>query len=154
LNKTEDSFSKKEESIETEKKSRREELEKRFFGVIFSDSLLAIDKDKINDLKDKLEQDIGEDIFKNILEKYEPFKENLSLLAEIWYGDKEQQLIKDLTEIIFNLEEEIFKDMASVLLVKINQKEHDKDKQKIDEDIINYQKIVEKIEDIKSRRLK
>jgi len=154
LNKTEDSFSKKEESIETEKKSRREELEKRFFGVIFSDSLLAIDKDKINDLKDKLEQDIGEDIFKNILEKYEPFKENLSLLAEIWYGDKEQQLIKELTEIIFNLEEEIFKDMASVLLVKINQKEHDKDKQKIDEDIINYQKIVEKIEDIKSRRLK
>ena len=92
--------------------------------------------------------------FKNILEKYEPFKENLSLLAEIWYGDKEQQLIKELTEIIFNLEEEIFKDMASVLLVKINQKEHDKDKQKIDEDIINYQKIVEKIEDIKSRRLK
>ncbi|HNU95337.1 MAG TPA: DNA primase [Candidatus Paceibacterota bacterium] len=154
LNKTEDSFSKKEESIETEKKSRREELEKRFFGVIFSDSLLAIDKDKINDLKDKLEKDIGEDIFKSMLEKYEPFKENLSLLAEIWHGDKEQQLIKDLTEIIFNLEEEIFKDMASVLLVKINQKEHDKDKQKIDEDIINYQKIVEKIEDIKSRRLK
>lgn len=133
---------------ESNKISRREELEKRLFGIIFSDSLT----NNIKERTKKFEEEIGSKVFKDISQKYEPYKDNLSLEVEMWYGDKTGQLDKDLDEIIFNLEEEIFKDMASSLLLKINQKE--KNKEEIEGYIINYQKIVEKIENIKSRRQK
>ncbi len=147
-----DVFDTKNSTLETNKISRREELEKRFFGILFSENLIKDIEEKIGESIKKFEEEIGVEFFKEIKQKYEPYKENLSLEAEIWYGDKIGQLDKDLDEIIFNLEEEIFKDIASNLLLEINQKE--KNKQGLEGDIISYQKIVEKIENIKNHRQK
>ncbi len=147
-------FIKKDESKKKRRSSRQEELEKRYIGIIFSEILNKEKKDKISSLRSKIEKDLGSKIMKAIYDKYEPYNEQLSLEAELWYGDKMDSLIKDLTEITDSLEEEIFKKIADDLLVKINQKEKTKDKKEIEKDIINYQKIVDKIEKIKNKRLK
>ena len=89
-----------------------------------------------------------------MLELYEPFSETLALEAEMWYSDKTNALIGDMEEIIINLEEEILKEKATLLLSEINEKERIKSKEDLNSDILNYQKIVEKIENIKSRRSK
>ncbi|MFA6515220.1 MAG: DNA primase [Candidatus Paceibacterota bacterium] len=135
-------------------KSRRTDLEKKLFGIIFwikeNDShFIEIEKSRLS-----FEEDIGKDRYEKILGEYEPFSDNLAFQAEIWYGDKINSLTLDLKEIILNLEEEIFKEEASVLLLKINEKEKNNNKEDLKNDLINYQKLVEKIENIKKIRSK
>lgn len=133
-------------------KTRKSELEKKFFGIIFwkKDSQFT----EIEKLKSTFEKEIGESEYKKILTEYEPFSDNLAFQAEMWYGDKTNTLTSDLKEIILNLEEEIFKEEANILLLKINEKEQSKNKDDLNNDLINYQKIVEKIENIKKIRSK
>ena len=133
-------------------KTRKSELEKKFFGIIFwkkDPQFIEIEK-----LKSTFEKEIGESEYKKILTEYEPFSDNLAFQAEMWYGDKTNTLTSDLKEIILNLEEEIFKEEANILLLKINEKEQSKNKDDLNNDLINYQKIVEKIENIKKIRSK
>jgi len=89
-----------------------------------------------------------------MLDLYEPFSETLAFEAEMWYSDKIDALIKDAKEIILNLEEEVFREEAASLMARINQKEQNKEKENFESDLKNYQKIVEKIENIKNRRSK
>ena len=89
-----------------------------------------------------------------MLDSYDSFSDTLAFEAEMWYGDKINILIKDLEEVILNLEEEIFKEEASRQRLIINDKEQSKNKENINKDIIKLQQIVEKIESIKNRRLK
>lgn len=55
---------------------------------------------------------------------------------------------------MLNLEEGILKDEAYLLLLKIKENENNKNKEFIKDDLINYQKLVEKIEKIKKNRAK
>ena len=134
--------------------SRRDNLEKRFFGIIFWKGGNEENYKKIEEFKDSFEKEIEIEEFKKLLELYEPFSETLALEAEMWYSDKTNALIGDMEEIIINLEEEILKEKATLLLSEINEKERIKSKEDLNSDILNYQKIVEKIENIKSRRSK
>jgi hypothetical protein len=58
-----------------------------------------------------------------------------------------------MKEIILNLKEEILHEEKYFLLNKINEKEKSQNKDDIEKDIINYQKVVEKIEQIKNNRI-
>lgn len=146
-------FTEEEKENKFLKISRREKLEKKYIGVVFSELLNKDKKEEIEFLKNKIEKDLGSKVMKTIYDKYDPYKEQLCLEAELWYGDRKNSLIKDFTEIVYNLEEEIYKEITDSLLLRINQKEKTKDKNEIEKDIINYQKIVEKIEKIKNKRL-
>lgn len=140
------------EDGQKDSKTRKGELGKKLFSIIF---WTQKDEDKFSDvfkLKSLFEEDIGKDEYKKLLDLYEPFAETLILEAEMWYQDKEEELINDVKEIVLNLEEEILKEQASSLLIKISEKERNKEKEDIKADLINYQKIVEKIEDIKKNR--
>jgi len=134
--------------------SRRNVLEKKLFGIISWQKGKGEHKDKISQLVSLFESDIGTDDFQKMLILYEPFSDTLAFEAEMWYGDKINILLEDTKEIILNLEEEIFKDKAMFLLTKINEEEHSNDKENIKKDLMDYQKIVEKIAEIKSRRAK
>jgi DNA primase len=134
--------------------SRRDSLEKKLFGIIFWKGQDEDQSSKINDLRISFEKDVGAEKFKEILSLYEPFSESLAFEAEMWYGDKIEVLVLDMKEVILNLEEEIFREEASSLLLKINDKEQNNKKEDINADLIAYQKIVEKIEDIKVCRSK
>jgi DNA primase len=134
--------------------SRKDNLEKKMFGIIFWKGENEEQKKKIEELADVFKGDIEEDNYKKMLILYEPFSDTLAFEAEMWYGDKGNTLLSDLEEIILNLKEEIFKEQASSLLIKINEKEKSNNKDDIKNDLMNYQKIVEKIENIKSRRSK
>jgi len=132
--------------------SRRNDLEKRFFGIIFWKGEDEEESKEIENLRTLFEEDIGSANYQKMTIIYEPFSDTLAFEAETWYGDKIDLLIKDMKEIILNLEEEILREEANSLLVKINEQEQKKEKENIKNDLINYQKIVEKIENIKNRR--
>ncbi|MFA6251423.1 MAG: DNA primase [Candidatus Paceibacterota bacterium] len=132
--------------------SRRNNLEKKLFGIIFWKGANEEQVKAINNLKKLFEEDIGNQNFQKILDIYEPFSETLALEAETWYDSKTDLLEKDMKEIVLNLEEEILREEANSLLIKINEQEQNKNKDGIKDDLINYQKIVEKIENIKGRR--
>ena len=134
--------------------SRRDGLEKRLFGIIFWHGENEDQENIISNLTTSFKEDIGLDDFNKMLTLYEPYSENLSFEAEMWYSDKIDALLKDTKEIILNLEEEIFREKAASLWRKIKEKEQNNNKENIESDIKSYQKIVEKIEDIKSRRSK
>jgi len=134
--------------------TRRDALEKKLFSIILWKGENEEQLSAINKLRELFEEDVGVENFKKMLNLYEPYADNLSFEAETWYGGKTGLLVKDMEEIILNLEEEIFRDEASSLLININEKEKNNTKENLELDLINYQKIVEKIEDIKSRRSK
>lgn len=133
--------------------SRRDSLEKRLFGIVFwggeNDEEKGIIGNAIESFKDSLS-----DKYEKMIAIYEPFSEKLVFEAETWYSGKTDVLIKDLEELILNLEEEILNQEASLLLIKINEKEKAKDRDGTNEDLKAYQKVVEKIGEIKNRRLK
>jgi len=134
--------------------SRRDSLGKKLFSIIFWNGENEEDKKTIDKFKSLFEESIGTDEFQKMLTLYEPFSENLVFEAEKWYSGKTDVLPKDMEEIILNLEEEILNDQAYSLLMKIKDKERNNERDKIKDDLISYQKIVEKIENLKSRRLK
>ena len=134
--------------------SRRDNLEKRLFGIIFWKRGDEEQSKAIDDLITLFKEDIGVEDFQKMLDLYEPFSETLAFEAEMWYSDKIDVLIKDAKEIILNLEEEVFREEAASLMARINQKEQNKEKENFESDLKNYQKIVEKIENIKNRRSK
>ena len=130
----------------------RDSLEKRLFGIIFWQERedLGIDINKIfNSLKER----IGEDEFSKIYEIHKPFKEILASEAEMWYGSRIKDLVRDTEEIMLNLEEEILNKRLIVLLDKINQKGKGNEDFDPGPILIDYQKTVERIEDIKKHRL-
>ena len=134
--------------------TRRDGLEKKLFGLIFwkgeNDEQARI----IKELATSFEKDIGIAEYKKMLDLYEPFYDDLAFEVEMWYSDKNNVLIEDMKEIILNLEEEILNEKAYALFIKIKEKEKNNNKDGIKSEIIAYQKIVEKIADIKSRRSK
>lgn len=134
--------------------SRRDKLEKKLFGIIFWKGENEEQSSQIETLRVSFEENIGFDNFKKILAIYEPNSDNLSFEAEMWYSDKIDVLIKEMSEIILNLEEEILNEESYSLLIKIKEKERDKDKEGINTNLVAHQKILEKIENIKSSRSK
>jgi hypothetical protein len=137
-----------------DKKSRRDGLEKKLFGIIFWKGENKEQSDQIEALRLSFEESIGSDKFKSLFDIYNINADNLSLEAEMWYGDKIDILIKDMKEITLNLEEEILNEQAYSLLLNIKDKERSHEKKDINNDLVAYQKIVEKIEDIKIHRSK
>jgi DNA primase len=134
--------------------SHRDSLEKKLFGILFWKGENDEQATTIEAFRQSFEENIGSEIFKKMLDKYEPNQHNLSFEAEMWYGDKINTLINDTKEIILNLEEEILNEQIYSLSIKIREKERNNDKKDIYKELTAYQKIVEKIEDIKNRRSK
>lgn len=134
--------------------SHREDLERRLMGIIFWKGENEEEKKVVNELKESFLENIGKDKFQKMLDIYEPFSENLVFEGEKWYSGKINVLKKEMTEIMLNLEEEILNEELYVLLLKIKEKERDNNKEEINSCLVAYQKIVEKIEDIKNSRAK
>jgi DNA primase len=141
---------KKDEAKDTN--SRRGSLEKRLFSIIFWGGENENETKVIGELKTSFEENIGKEQFDKILNLYEPFKEFLVFEAEKWYSGQIDVLVKEIGEIVMNLEEEILNEESYSLLIKIKEKE--RNKENINTDLVAYQKIVEKIEEIKNRRSK
>jgi hypothetical protein len=151
VNKT-DSIS-KEKIVEKEIASRRENLEKRLFGIIFWQEGENSGFD-VKSIHNSLIDRIGAPLFKEIMEANEPWREILASEAQMWYGNRIKDLPRDIEEIMMNLEEEILNERLILLKNKINgEGSEDKDFDS-SPTLIDYQKTVERIEKIKSNRLK
>jgi DNA primase len=144
------------DNLEKEKmdiNSRRVDLEKRLFSIILWQGENEEQKKFINEIVELFKKDIGLPTYQNILDLYEPFSDKLVFEAEKWYSGKIDVLTKDMKEIILNLEEEILNEEAQSLMFSIKEKEQNNKKDDLQIDMIAYKKIVEKIEEIKNRRV-
>jgi len=136
-----------------EKISYRDSLEKRLFGIIFLQDKQDIGI-KVEDIYNSLEETIGKEEFIKIKEIHEPFRDVLVLESEISYCDNIKDISREVEELMLNLEEEILNERLVLLLDKINQKDHQDDSFESGSVLVDYQKIVERIEKIKCYRLK
>lgn len=134
--------------------NRRSHLEKKLFSIFFWKGGNEEHSSQIEVFKANFEESIGSDDYNKMLKIHESNKDNLCFEAEMWYCDKINALLKDTEEIILNLEEEILNEQVYSLSIKIKDKERNKNKENLEHDIITYQKLVEKIESIKSLRSK
>jgi len=149
------------EEIKVDNKSRRDRLEEQLFGIIFWQ--IAGDKElkdtteyqKIKEIYADFKERVGKDQLDKLEEKN---KENASVLAfeaEIWYGDSVRDIVSDFEELSLNLEEEILKDKLIYLQDEISQKEGGGGNEDNLKSVLkNYQKIVERREEIKKKRAK
>ncbi|MEI7688964.1 MAG: DNA primase [Candidatus Nomurabacteria bacterium] len=139
---------------EKDQASRKDNLEKRLFGIIFwqGEENTGLDVENIHS---KLIEKIGEEQFKLIAETHEPYREVLASEAEMWYGNRIKDIPRDIEEIMLNLEEEILKERLVLLNNKINDKREgyeDSDSGPIY--LRDVQKIRSRLEEIKNIRSK
>lgn len=137
-----------------EKKSRRDNLERRLFGIIFWQKDNGDFSENIKELLENFKSRIGEIEFNKILAIHEIYSDVLALEIESWYGGKTNNIMKDVEEIILSLEEEILNEKLIILLDEINKKEKIGEKEELGQILKDYQKITERIENIKKNRLK
>lgn len=125
----------------TIKHSRRDYLERRLFGIIFWQGDHGEASIKIKDLCKSFKEGIGEKAFTSMLKLHEPFSDSLAFEAETWYGSKTESLIRDVQEILLNIEEEILNEE------KLSLKPLD-----TQEKLVQFNTISKRIEDIKQKR--
>lgn len=133
--------------------SRREQLERKLFGIIFWQEKANTKEEFISafsSLDDALI--LGE--FKKIREIHEPFSDNLAFEAEMWYGGEIKAIERDIKEIVLNLEEEILNERLVMLLNEINSYERQGETELIGPLLEEYQKKVSRVEYIKNSRSK
>jgi DNA primase len=136
-----------------ESKSRRDRLEERLMGIIFwKGEYENSDFKEVRNLCEIFAKEIGEENFEKIKEKHRSNSSVLAFEAEIWYGDKINQIVGDVEEFTLNLEEEILNERLIYLLNEISQKEKNNNEEETSLLLKDYQKIVERIENIKKNR--
>jgi DNA primase len=139
---------------EKDQVSRKDNLEKRLFGIIFwqEEENTGFDVENIHRT---LIEKIGEDQFRFISDAHEPYREVLASEAEMWYGNRIKDIPRDIEEIMLNLEEEILKERLVLLNNKINDKrENDEDSDPGPIYLRDVQKIRSRLEEIKNIRSK
>lgn len=115
---------------------RLDSIEKNLAGILF----LEIDDDIRLEL-DNFNKNFNEDIVDKIRKKYEPYKQELIIQAEQWYGNDFTRLKKDLIEILLNFEEEFINE-KKILLKPLDNKE------KLEE----FNRLSKRVEEIKQKR--
>ncbi len=95
--------------------SRRENLERKFFGILYWQEESKSENEKVKKIIENFKKRINEDVFKKITEEHEPFKDSLAFETEMWYGQKTDMIETDVEELTLNLEEEILKEEKLIL---------------------------------------
>ena len=127
-------------TMEGQKQSRRDHLERRLFGIIFWTDKNK-DDENIKILLEDFKKKISDEEFNKMINTHEPFSDTLAFEAEMWYGSKTDNLERELKEIILNLEEEILND-KKILLGPLDTKEK----------LTEFDTISKRIEEIKKSR--
>lgn len=133
--------------------SRREQLERKLFGIIFWQEKENTKEDFLSafsSFDDALI--LGE--FQKIREIHEPFSDVLAFEAEMWYGGEIKAIERDMGELVINLEEEILNERLVILLNEINNYERQGKAEMLAPLLEEYQKKVSRIEHIKNSRSK
>ncbi len=134
--------------IEENNKPRRDILLHRLMGILFWQTDSSEPPNNVLEVFDNLSKSIGSEKFDELKSLYEPIKKTLSFESEMLYGGKEDIMIADLRELALNVEEELLKEKLLILLDEINSSGKSIPK----ESLALYQKTIEKIQEIKSRR--
>ena len=129
--------------------SRRGNLEKRLFGIVF---WVGQDDSAITSLCSEFLEYVGKDEFEAMKARYEPFSEALASEAEMWYNNEVTSLARDIQEILLSLEEEILSERKLSLLTEISKGESDDSSTDLKPILEQYQHLLHRIEYIKNKR--
>lgn len=147
-------FDKKEtdDAINKENKLfRKDHILRRLIGIIFWQQNKKENKIEVGDITEKIANIINiskEKLFEN----FELNKEDLIYEAEVFYG--EDDFKKDVTEMLYNLEEEYLKEELAKKMRELYNAEEEKDENKSRGILQECQIINNKIESLKNGRLK
>ncbi len=134
---------------QTVSESRRSTIEKKLFGILFWHSKSAENQD-VHYLEFK--ERVGNTEFERMHALYEPFSDTLAFQAETWYNSDIKAPIRDIPEILLSLEEEVLNERKLALLADINHKENGPRDGSLEPVLLEYQKVIQRIQDIKSKR--
>lgn len=144
---TQTATTKDEEKIQ---QSRRSMIESRLFGIIFKQEEENWPNDDIKEAVAEFKELIGVDLYDELSKNNIMLKDTLAMEAEMWYGKETNVLTRDVVELVLSLAEDIYNEKAEKLLGQIAKKENENEST---EDLLKeYQEIIRKIHNIKSRR--
>jgi DNA primase len=132
---------KENDNVSTGNINRRNNLEEKFFVIVFSYIEKNIAIPETLELFNSFKDNIPEYIYKDMYERNKKKEESLLFESEMLYDDKLDLINKDFKEIVLNLEEEILNDEKRSL-----QPFDTKDK------LIRFNNIIKRIEEIKQKR--
>lgn len=132
--------------------SRKSSIEKQFIGIVFQQESNNWPLDIAKKRLDEFINTIGNDVYNNIRKKYEIAKETLVLETEMWYGGNNDKIVKDISELALNLEEAILQERLIEIKNDMNNYELNGEIDKAKDSLKQYQEIVTRIHNIKSRR--
>lgn len=133
----------KEENTNTEKvSSRRDILEERLFGILFWQKDDHKNQKDLESLFKHLSDTVGQEIYDKMYDTYEPYRDKLSFEAQVWYRSSNDTIIRDVKEIIMNLEEEILIQNKNSLLPLDTE-----------EKVIQFNNLSKRVEMIKQQRI-
>lgn len=132
--------------------SRKSSIEKQFFGIVLQQESKNWPEDILKKRVDEFIDTIGNDVYNNIRKKYEIATEALSLETEMWYGGNNDKMMKDVSELALNLEEAILQEKLIDIKVNMNNYEISGEIDKAKDLLKQYQNIVTRVQNIKSRR--
>lgn len=125
-----------------EKKSRVDLLEKKVMSIYY------IDESK--DIKDKIVKVLTEDKFSELNKRYGDKKQQLVFEAEVSVDDKTKEKI--FSEILNNLEEVYLNERLSEIESSLKDAESQRDDERAEKLVIEYQSIARKLQEIKNSR--
>jgi DNA primase len=152
LNLVESDLSPNTNNANTEIGSRKSSIEKQLFGIVLQQESHNWPEDNIKKRIDEFINTIGIDIYNNLRKKYEVATETLSLETEMWYGGNNDKMIKDVSELALNLEEVILQERLIDIKNDMNNHEINGEIEKAKDLLKQYQEIVTRVQNIKSRR--
>jgi DNA primase len=130
--------------------SRRGNLEKRLFGVVFWQARKTEERPEAYL---EFKKNIGNEEFEAMYSRYEPFGDTLAFEAEMWYNGDSKAIMWDIPEILLSLEEEILKERKLLLQTEINTKQQGSgDLEALAPKYSLIHSIEVRIQDIKSKR--
>jgi DNA primase len=143
---------KEKEQTKHNAKNRKKELEKNYLGIIYWHKKQIDVHPEILNIDNEFKERIGPGLFEDLNNLYQDISEDLAFKAEMWYGGEIEKTIPDLKELTLNLEEEILNEKIFNLREKINYKNKEVNQEELSKILIDFQKTVGRIEEIKYLR--
>lgn len=132
------------ENVEPVRKSRRDVIEDKLFGILLWQDSVDDKSISSDDLKNKIIEIIGKEKFEEKNKHQEDFKEDILFLAEVGYSNS-KLMLNDVGELLTALGEECAKEQFGLALIELRKAEHMGDDAAIEKQLQVCKEVSEKI---------
>ena len=136
----------------TVKPNSKETMYHRFFAILSAGSKLDTPNEEFVKVEIEFKNTIGEELYNEISLPYKENGDAMALEAEMLYNNDIDLMLRDLKELSLNIEEQIINANIDKIRQKLHEYERTGDRDKAHIELEEYQKLITRIQVIKSRR--